>query len=377
MFITDEERLAVVKACRDCPMCHHIDRVPWITGKESNTPRGRAMTLWGLEKQLLSWEDDGVCDVLYKALLDGLPMEWCDGNYDNDELVIHGRRRLVEKGQSPAVVKTIARNIETAGNPFSVKDEGVKALVDEAGGMIDGTPELVVFFGSSARLQRKEVGLSFIRVLRHLGIPFEVLEGESDSGFLSYQLGDFKTSKGQAQKLTEILEGCKAKILVSLSASAYRMFTTRYMRFGAALPEGMTAMHATEFLSDLLDRGVMVLKKKIGKKVTYHDPSCLARYTYVIEPPRKLLSTLAGSNFVEMEWSGPKAHSAGETGGLSFTYPDIAEQVSRMRVEEALAVESKVLVSSDCFCEEMLDRSIHEGEEIEVKGLIELIENAL
>jgi len=72
MFLKEEERIETLKACRDCPMCHMTDTVAFITGSESNTPRGRAMTLWGLEKGLLSWESEGVQRILYQAFLDGL-----------------------------------------------------------------------------------------------------------------------------------------------------------------------------------------------------------------------------------------------------------------------------------------------------------------
>ena len=77
-----------------------------------------------------------------------------------------------------------------------------------------------------------------------------------------------------------------------------------------------------------------------------------------------------------MEWNRARANSAGETGGLAFTYPEIAEQVARLRVEEALATGAEILVSSDCFCEGMLGL-VSEHSKIEIKSLIELVEAAL
>ena len=115
MFLTESERLQTIKACRDCPMCHPVDLFAQVTGKEANTPRGRGMTLWGLKRDSLLGER-GVSGIFYQAFLDGLPQEWCEGNYDFDELVIGARKTLVEKGLSPAVVSEIARRIRETGN---------------------------------------------------------------------------------------------------------------------------------------------------------------------------------------------------------------------------------------------------------------------
>jgi Fe-S oxidoreductase len=334
------------------------------------------MILWGLEKGLLSWADKGVSEVLYKALLDGLPMEWCAGNYDNDEMVIAGRAALVSKGIAPSTVRDIARNIGSTGNPFALKSKSTKALVEEAGGFLKGSPEVVLHFGSWARVKRPQVAVALIRIMRNLGIPFEVLDDEVDSGFLLYQLGDFPSASEQARRVSAQLRGCKARKLVTLSASAYRMFTTRYLRFGEGLPEGMVPVHATSFISELLEAGRLRRSHKLEKKVTYHDPSCLARYTYVTESPRILLMSIAGPNYVEMEWANSKAHSAGETGGLFFLYPETAEMIAAERVKEAVATGAKILCSSDCACEEMFSLALG-THEMEIKDIVELILDAM
>jgi len=376
MFFTEAERLETIRACRDCPMCHMIDTVALITGRESNTPRGRAMILWGLEKGLLSWESEGVTPILYRAFLDGLAREWCEGNYDNDELVIDGRRILVEKGLAPGAVADIAARIQSTGNPYGIQEQGGSALVKRGGGKISLTPEIAVFFGSAARIQRQQVAESFLEILQTLKIPFEILEGETDSGFLSYQLGDFKTAGDQARKMAAILIKSRAKKLVVLGASDFRMLNMRYGRLGAALPEGLQVVHVTEFLSQLLDEKKMVIRKKAKSPMTYHDPCSLARFTYVVDPPRKLLKALAGEKFVEMKWSGKKAHTCGACGGVPFTYPEISEKAVAIRIEQAMRTGAKILVSADPGCEISFLKGLA-GKNLEVKNLVELLAEAL
>jgi len=132
----------------------------------------------------------------------------------------------------------------------------------------------------------------------------------------------------------------------------------------------LKVLQTTEFLSELLDQGKLVFKKKLTQPITYHDPCCLARFTYVLEPPRKLLAALSESPLVEMVWSGKQARSCGGCGGVPFTYPETSEKASRLRVEEALKTKAEILASADPECEAMLSRA---AQEIEVKDIVELV----
>jgi Fe-S oxidoreductase len=371
MFLTESERIQTIKACRDCPMCHPVDLFAQVTGKEANTPRGRAMTLWGLEKGLLSWESEGVSGIFYQAFLDGLPQEWCEGNYDFDELIIGARKTLVEKGLAPAVVSEIARRIRETGNPRGISEKGVSAIVGQSPSV---KPEIAIFLGSAARTERPQAAGALAEIFRRLKIGFEVLEEESDSGFLPYQLGDFHTAAAQANKIVDQLKKIRTKKLVVLSASAYRMITTRFARFGAPLPEGLKVLHAAEFLGELLDGGRLFIRKKLSDPVTYHDPCCLARFTYVLEPPRRLLAALCESPLLEMNWAGKQARSCGGCGGVPFTCPEISEKASRLRTDEALQTKAAILASADPECEAMLGR-VAQG--IAVKDIGELVAEAI
>jgi len=374
MFFTREERLETLRACRDCPMCHHTDAIAWVTGKETNTPRGRGMALWGLEKGILSWDDDGVSDILYKSLLDGLAQEWCDGNYDHDELVIDGRNRTLERGKAPLEVVQVLKNIREKGNPYGLKEGGIETLVK--GCRVEKDPEVILFFGSSARIHRPEIIVAVIKIMSFLKIPFTFLDPEVDSGFLFYQFGDFKGAADYGKWVAGMIRRLETSKLIVLSASDYRMFTTRYSRFGSPLPKGMNVIHITEFLNQLLKDKRLIFQKTIKEKVTYHDPCHLGRFTDVVEPPRELINAIAGPYFIEMEWNRKRAHCCGGGGGISFIFPEISEKISRIRVEEALREEAKILVTSCPDCKQMLNRAIQPGE-IEIKDISEIIADVI
>jgi heterodisulfide reductase subunit D len=375
MFLNEVERLETVRACRDCPMCHHVDAATLITGREANTSRGRAMLLWGLEKGLLRWESEGVANILYQAFVDGLAQEWCEGNYDIDELVIQGRRSLVDRGLAPTEVAAVAAHLHATGNPYGRSEQSLGALVERSGGQVSDTPQVALFFGSTARLMASQSAIALIRILHELAIPFAVFEGETDSGFLSYQMGDYNAAAAQARKTAALLSGTQAKTLVVLGAGDYRMFTTRYARLQAPLSPALQVLHVTEFLSQLLQEQKLAPRKKLDTKVTYHDPSSLARFTYVIDPPRRVLSALAGPNYVEMEFGGRKSHTCGETGGVSITYPELAVTAAKLRIDQARLTGAKILACADPDCEVLL-RQVG-APDMEIKDITELLADTL
>jgi Fe-S oxidoreductase len=351
MFLKEEERIETLKACRDCPMCHMTDTVAFITGSESNTPRGRAMTLWGLEKGLLSWESEGVQRILYQAFLDGLAREWCEGHYDHDELVLDGRRRLVEKGLGPPVVARVSRNLQESGNPWGKPEEPLTSLVEAAGAKIRSSPEVVVYFGSAARVERISAARALVQVLDRMEDSFEILEKEPDSGFLSYQLGDFPSAARQAQHLTALLSRCRAKRLlvlggVRLSNDQYALWPlgriaserngdpSRERIFATA--DGAETPH---FCADDRPQGDLPRSLRFG-------PLHLRP-----RPAAKILTELAGSNFTEMEFHGKKALPCGGCGGVPFTDPEISERAARLRIDEALRRRAEILASADPGCE--------------------------
>ena len=89
--------------------------------------------------------------------------------------------------------------------------------------------------------------------------------------------------------------------------------------------------------------------------------------------PANILAALSESPIVEMNWSGKQARSCGGCGGVPFTYPEISEKASRVRVEEAQKTKAGILASADPECEAMLSRV---AQEIEVKDIVELVAEA-
>jgi hypothetical protein len=121
---------------------------------------------------------------------------------------------------------------------------------------------------------------------------------------------------------------------------------------GTANEEGLelNVLHVTELLDQLADKEMLSFSSQKPMRVTYHDPCHLGRHGSVYESPRRLIERVKGVELVEMKTNRSYAHCCGAGGGVKSTYPDLAGQVARQRVGEALEVNAGLLLTACPFC---------------------------
>lgn len=370
MFLTDEERKLTIQGCRFCPMCFHADTVAGITCRETHSPRGRGLALFALENGVLKWDDPAIADVLYKSFTDGLPQEWCAGHYDHDELIIDARHRLVEKGLAPTEVGQVAARILATGSPYPDAAPTMDDLLRESGAAVTPGADLLVFSGCAARSLYSASLRSFLKILKKKRVAFNLLDPEPCCGMPLYQLGDFANAAVQAQTISGRIAASGAKEVVLLDPDCFRMFTTRFARFGAQLPTGLKLSHVSEWLCRMIEEGKWSLTMRT-ERVTYHDPCSLARFTRLHEPPRAVLASLFSQEPLEMPGNRGKAFCCGEGGGMSLTNPEIAREAALRRYEQARNTGADLLVTSSPACASLLSQVKTEGPL--VRDLVEVV----
>jgi Fe-S oxidoreductase len=372
MLITEEEKKLTIEGCRFCPMCFHADTVAGITHRETNSPRGRALTLFGLEHGVLKRDDPAVADVLYKSFTDGLPQEWCAGHYDADELIIDARRQLVEAGLAPEEVKRAAARISETGTPYGAGKGGEtfhKAIAGSA-----QKAELLIFAGCAARSLYPASLRAIAEVLRIKKIPYRLLDPEPCCGMPLYQLGDFTNAALQAKKVSRMIADAGVKEVLCLDADCFRMLTLRFARFGAPLPGGVRIRHVSEWLARMIAEEKWTFRQR-QERVTYHDPSSLARFTRIHEPPREVLASLFAEKPVEMFGNRAKACCCGEGGGMLLMHPEMAEEAARRRFEQARATGAALLVTASPSCAALLSAARADGPA--VYDLVEIVSESV
>lgn len=189
-----------------------------------------------------------------------------------------------------------------------------------------------------------------------------------------YQLGDFPGASRQAQKTAQAILRSGARECLVLDADCYRMFTTRYRKFGAFLPERLEISHVSEWLADrIAQQGLPIQKSR--RRVTYHDPGSLARFTKIHEAPRAVIRSLFDAGLEEMEWSREKAHDCGAGGGMALTNPEIAREAARRCYDQARRTGAEILITASPRCASQLaDIS---SDSLPVRDLVEVVADAL
>ncbi len=95
--------------------------------------------------------------------------------------------------------------------------------------------------------------------------------------------------------------------------------------------------------------------KPINQKVTYHDPCHLGRMLGIVEEPRQIIDAL-GLELVEMEHHGIFSTCCGGGGGVLDVDRNLAIEISKNRIRDAVAVGAEVVVTACPTCQPTLLR---------------------
>lgn len=355
MFLSEKERDETIWACRFCMMCHCVDRVGQVVRRESYTPRGRGAIIFALERGLLEY-DEGVADIMYTTLNDGLLQEWCVGNYDHEELMIDTRVRIFEKGLAPEEIMAYTKHL--LKNPM--RGENPQTILQDAGVATDMDSDTLLFCGSTARVNQQGTVVAAGKLFNLAGMPFKVLPEEPSSGWALYQLGDLRGAKKLSTLVAHKIRDAEVKTVVVLDAHSYRMLMGRTARFGGDM-KGIKVLHINAVIADWLKSNQLSVANRISESATYHDPCVLARFFEDVDSPRFILSEILSADLREMTTNGKLANCCGAGGLLAVHRPDVSEKVARLRIEEAEETGASLLVSGCPRCDVTFTKAMAGG----------------
>jgi Fe-S oxidoreductase/nitrate reductase gamma subunit len=253
-------------------------------------------------------------------------------------LLIQLRRRLVTEGAVESRLQEAMTNLTRYGNslgqsprnrakwtqglPFKIKDARKESV------------EYLWFVGDYASFDSRlaEPTRAAAAVFEKAGLDFGILyETEQNSGNDVRRTGEEGLFEMLRGKNLIALEKARFEKIVTTDPHTYQALKNEYNGFGV--------LHAAELVDQLLSSGKLTVAKKIGTKVTYHDPCYLGRYNGVYEPPRRLIAA-AGATLAEMPRNRADAWCCGAGGGRVWM-EDVAgvkERPAESRVREAAAL---------------------------------------
>jgi Fe-S oxidoreductase len=115
---------------------------------------------------------------------------------------------------------------------------------------------------------------------------------------------------------------------------------------------GLNVKHALVAVAERLESMDL---EPLHKEVTYHDPCHLGRMLGIVEEPRQILRAL-GVNVIEMEHHGIFSTCCGGGGGVLDVDRNLAIEVSKNRIRDAVAVGADTIVTACPTCQPTLLR---------------------
>jgi len=236
--------------------------------------------------------------------------------------------------------------------------------------------EILYWIGCVASYRLQHIAKATFKALRKLGLnPLVLGSKEGCCGDILFLSGQYKEALENARRVAETINSTGVNLLVTGCSGCFRAFSTVYRKEGIGLKP--TVLHTSQLLEKLIVEG-RVKFKELKIKATYHDPCELGRMVGVYEPPRRVLTAIPGLQLVEMPMNRMFARCCGAGGGFFGLYPDVAQDIGRLRVNDALQTGSKALITSCPTCY-LNFYYIVEREElpIEVYDLMEIVNEAL
>ena len=296
------------------------------------------------------------------------------------ELIEKGRKIMVEKavGPMPSQRKAL-ESILNYGNPYGQpKKTRMQWLAGYDIKWLPGQPaQALLYLGCSTCYEPllQKSGIALVKLLKFLGVDFGILEEEWASGDLAIRLGEDLMFEEIARRNRETFLNTGTEDIICLSPHDFDTFVNDYH----GLKENIRIWHYSQYLQEKWGESLNKLKGVFAEKVTFHDPCYLSKHHKIIDPPRKLLSDLAGLELIEMKMSGLDNLCCGGGGGRMFTEVEETERLSDMRIGQALETGARVLATACPWCHLMLDNAVKDLKEdarLEVRELAEILVEA-
>lgn len=304
----------------------------------------------------------------------------CPSGVKNVELIMGIRSFLANKGEVPSTIRDALENTLLQGNPWGrfrdrradwAKDLGVK-IFGEA------TSDTLFYVGCAPSYDPRvqSVATALARIFQKAEVDFAILgKKESCCGNEIRRMGEQALFKKLAKDNTALFKKFGVKKIITISPHCYHAFKNEYPDLN------LPVQHYTQVLAELIDKGLLSLSNRRGGSITFHDPCFLGKQNKVFEEPRKILSSLPGCEYIEMERSRERSLCCEGGGGRMWAEGGTeGKRNAEIRIREAVGVGAKILATACPFCLLTFEDSVKTSglaDQIVVKDIAELTAETL
>ena len=411
-----EEIGGILERCNKCGLCLAGCPTYKVSGVEWTNARGRiALIRSALLDHRLELEE--LKEPIYNCLTCNGCTEHCPAGVSTGEIIFKAREELLRQHgdswiQRQVFQKLLAdpsrlhkasrllRMVDIAGLRTVARMTGLTRLFGDAGraeAIVPRVPasqgletvrrfarkienpkyQVAYFAGCYAPNLAPERAEATIRVLhRHqveVIVPDFVCCGLPAAGY-----GDIPAARSLAKRNVDIASKLKVEAIVTPCASC-SSFLKDYVKLLADDPEWAEkakdfSAKVKDFSEFLTGIGLVTEMGTIRKKVTYHDPCHLAHHQKIKEPPRTILKSIPGIEFIDMADADA---CCGAAGSYAFKNYDLSMGVLARKMDNVAKTNADILVSSCPACIMQLSCGVRQRKmPVRVLEIVELLDEA-
>jgi Fe-S oxidoreductase/nitrate reductase gamma subunit len=324
-------------------------------------------------------------DVLWSCTTCGACIQECPAYVEHPGTIVDMRRHLVNEGRVDDKLQDALANLGRYGNSFGKsarqRARWAKGIDPEIKDARKEPVEYLWFVGDYASFNpvMTEITARTAEVFQKAGLDFGILyDDERNAGNDVRRAGEEGLFETLVEQNTEALQSAEFKTIITTDPHTYNTLKNEYP---AEALNGAGIYHYAELLDQLIQSGKLQLTRKLGYKVTYHDPCYLGRYNEIYDAPRRVIRA-TGCELVEMPRNRQRSFCCGAGGGrIYMDEGEMKERPSENRVREAAKLNGVTEMVVACpkdltmFQDAVKTTSLEDN--LVIKDLIDLVYEAL
>ena len=309
----------------------------------------------------------------------------CPVMIEHLDAIVDMRRYLVSESRVDDMLQEVLANLGRYGNSFGQSERArSKWTLPVQPKLKDARKEevdVLWFVGDYASFNPTVTDATRLtaEVFQKAGLNFGILyEGERNAGNDVRRVGEEGLFEILVEKNSAVLSKAQFKSIVTTDPHTLNALKNEYPQ---DVLNGRPVLHYSELLWQLINSGQLKLNKRLGYRVTYHDPCYLGRYNQVFDAPRQIIAA-TGCELVEMPRCRARSLCCNAGGGqIWMKEGEMRERPSENRIREAVGLGGVstfvVACPKDLTMYRDAVKTTQQESRMAVKDLIELVYEAL